>query len=242
MWPGNLVSLLGSLGQALPRAGQAARLTGWPARVQLVLGRGRGHQAHRGLLLVTGWSQAASPNSNHPAPDPQPTAQDASSHAPSPERPREGAGLRSAPESSHWVSSRQDVSTGAHGLVQSRAEPARVRASVWSGQTPDPVLGSSWHPSGPRPGMPSCHPPSRDRASRLRVGSQKLGLSPESDSRVQRNPASWVELTLSRILVPCRSGLGAGGSACANNPRGVWGPRPCVPEGRTHGPPSAQSP
>lgn len=126
------------------------------------------------------------------------------------------------------------------GLVQSRAEPARVRASVWSGQTPDPVLGSSWHPSGPRPGMPSCHPPSRDRALRLRVGSQKLGLSPESDSRVQRNPASWVEPTLSRTPVPCRSGLGAGGSACANNPRGVWGPCPCVPEGRTHGPPSAQ--
>lgn len=127
MWPGNLVSLLGSLGEALPRAGQVARLTGWPARVQLVLGRGRGHQAHRGLLLVTGWSQAASPNSNHPAPDPQPTAQDASSHEPSPEQPREGAGLRSAPESSHWVSSWQDVSTGARwaGAEQGRASQSK---------------------------------------------------------------------------------------------------------------------
>ena len=121
------------------------------------------------------------------------------------------------------------------GLAQSRAEPARVRASVWSG-TPGPVLGSSWCPSGLWPGVPSCHLPSQDRDSRLRAGSQKLGLSPESDSRGQRSPASWVEPTPGRTPVPCLPGLGAGGSASANNPCGIRGSRPCVPKARTCGP------
>lgn len=245
MWPGNLVSLacqLASLGQGLPRAVQAARPTGWPARVQLVFGCGRGCQAHRGLFLVTGWSRAASPHSNHPAPTP--------AHCPGCIIPQglhcssrgkvldSGQLLRAKPETG--CPSARTCPLEPAGLMQSRAEPARVRARVWSG-TPGPVLGSSWCPSGLWPGVPSCHLPSRDRDSRLRVGSQKLGLSPESDSRGQRSPASWVEPTPGRTPVPCLPGLGAGGSACANNPCGIRGSRPCVPEARTCGPHPADS-
>lgn len=77
---------------------------------------------------------------------------------------------------------------GPTGLVPSRAEPARTRASVWSVRTPGPVLGSSSCPSGPARRGPCCHPPSLDRDSRLWIRSQKLGLSPESDCRVRENP------------------------------------------------------
>ena len=240
--PVSLACQLGSLGQALPRAGQAARWTGWPApESSWSLGMGEGTRP----TGVCFWSLGGAglplptPTTLPPTPSPLPGMH----HPMGLHRSGRGKVL----DSDQLLRAQTGCPPGRMcppepaGLVQSRAEPARVRASVWSSRTPGPVLGSSWRPSGPWLGVPSCHPPSQDRDSRLRVRSQKLGLSPESDSRVQRNPAGWVEPTLGRTPVPCQPGLGAGGSACANNPCGIWGSCPHVPEERTHGPPSAQS-